>query len=231
VTKKETLNSMTNEVDRIYMLLIFSLVYNDWQNERVFWKNRRGYNIGALLVNENYEPEYYSLNSVTSTNNVTQHAELRSMLGFLDKSKKFNLSGFTMFSTLEPCIMCAGMITMSGIKKIVFGQRDVKYNYAFERINRTIEIDGETNFYPLKVETSVYSDEYVNQLNSLYKEFLVKDEENVLAKFLASEETRAVYEKAYSEFLNFKAQSNQEKITYKLAIEFYEKEKSRLSYS
>jgi hypothetical protein len=59
----------------------------------------------------------------------------------------------------------------------------------------------------------------------------VKDEENVLAKFLASEETRAVYEKAYSEFLNFKAQSNQEKITYKLAIEFYEKEKSRLSYS
>jgi tRNA(Arg) A34 adenosine deaminase TadA len=222
---------MTNEVDRIYMLLIFSLVYNDWQKESVFWKDRRGYNIGALLVNENYEPEYYSLNTVISANNVTQHAELRSILGFLEKSKKFNLSGYTMFSTLEPCIMCAGMMTMSGIKKIVFGQRDVKYNYAFERINRNIEIGGETNFYPLMVETSAYSDEYVKQLNILYREFLGRDQEKVLAKFLASEETRVIYEKACSEFLHFKAQSSQEKITYKLAIEFYEKEKNRLSYS
>ena len=222
---------MTNEVDRIYMLLIFSLVYNDWQKESVFWKDRRGYNIGALLVNENQEPAYYSLNSVISANNVTQHAELRSILGFLDKSKKFNLPGFTMYSTLEPCIMCAGMMTMSGVKKIVFGQRDVKYNYAFERINRNIEIDGQTNFYPLKVETAAYSDEYVTHLNSLYKEFLVKDQEKVLAKFLASEETRVVYEKANSAFLNLNPQSSQEKITYKLAIEFYEKEKNRLPAS
>ena len=125
--------------------------------------------------------------------------------------------------------MCAGMITMTGIKRIIFGQRDIIYNYSFERINRNIEVDGENNFYPVKAEACIYADEYVKQLDDLYKEFLMRDSEKIRAKFLASEEARIIFEKANNEFLNFKARTGPEETTYKLAIDFYEKEKGRLS--
>jgi hypothetical protein len=49
--KKRNSNSMTNEVDWIYMLLIFSLVYNDWKR-KCFLKTE-GVQYRSFAINEN----------------------------------------------------------------------------------------------------------------------------------------------------------------------------------
>jgi len=57
----------------------------------------------------------------------------------------------TIYVTLEPCIMCAGAIVLSRIKRIVFGAEDTKngacgtlYNiHADTRLNHRCEIEKE----------------------------------------------------------------------------------------
>ncbi len=56
-----------------------------------------------------------------STNNVTAHAELEAIKKACKKLKTINLKNCIIYTTNEPCLMCAGAIFQSGISKIVIG--------------------------------------------------------------------------------------------------------------
>ena len=62
-----------------------------------------------------------SVNKRESTNDPTAHAEICVLKDAGQKNKNWNLDGFTLFVTLEPCLMCAGAILQSRISKVVFG--------------------------------------------------------------------------------------------------------------
>lgn len=62
-----------------------------------------------------------SVNKRESTNDPTAHAEICVLKEAGRKNKNWNLDGFTLFVTLEPCLMCAGAILQSRISKVVFG--------------------------------------------------------------------------------------------------------------
>jgi tRNA(adenine34) deaminase len=49
--------------------------------------------------------------------------------------------GVTLYSTLEPCAMCAGAIIQTGIKKVVYGEIDVlhgAHKTALKVLNKVI---------------------------------------------------------------------------------------------
>ncbi len=200
------------EIDAIFSLLAYAIVAKDWQPDSIERSKRRGYNIGALLVNENNNPVHYGLNCINSTDNATQHGEVRTIIGYLDKTKRFDLTDFTMYTTLEPCIMCAGMMTMTSIKRIVYGQKDVVYSKAFERLAFDSSSIGGYPPYPRQVEVDVSKTEFREALDMGYQKFLKKDKEKYLAKYLASQEAKDIFEEAKNTFLHYKVifSSNQE---------------------
>lgn len=62
-------------------------------------------------------------NTKTSENSGIAHAELNALLAakpLLGRTPE----GCILYSTLEPCAMCLGAITFSGIRKIVYGSSD-----------------------------------------------------------------------------------------------------------
>jgi tRNA(adenine34) deaminase len=57
---------------------------------------------------------------------ITRHAEiecLSDLSGILDDN--FDMSGITLYSTLEPCAMCSGAMIHYGIKRVVYGEIDI----------------------------------------------------------------------------------------------------------
>lgn len=221
VLEKSQITGMQQEIDDIFILLTYSFVFRDWQSDQVPRSSRRGYNIGALIVDSKNQPVRYDLNCINSTDNATQHGEVRAIMGYLEKNKLFNLSGHTLYTTLEPCVMCAGMITMTSVKRVVYGQHDVEYSKAFERL--AIDTRSINGFppYPRRVQAEAADIVFRQRLDEAYRVFLEKDQEKILAKFLSSEVAKEIYESAYKELLTYQVKFEENKEIYKKALEFF----------
>ncbi|PKK34710.1 hypothetical protein BWI96_21035 [Siphonobacter sp. SORGH_AS_0500] len=215
--------SIQDERDHIFSLLAYALVYQDWQGEQVPREKRRGYNIGALLVNEQNEPLAYNLNCITSTNNSTQHAEIRMITKYLEGSHQYNLRNCTVYTTLEPCAMCAGMILMTATKRVVYGQHDIEFSKAFERLAADHRASGGLGPYPRTVQVSPSSIPLCQQLDRQYETFLQSDAEKVLAKFLASESAKSIYQSAHPLLEQFNVLHPENIGIKRVALAFYQK--------
>jgi tRNA(adenine34) deaminase len=214
------------EADEIFTLLAYSLVYQDWQPDEVPRDQRRGYNIGAVLVNEKNEPVFHGLNCINSTNNATQHGEVRSIIAYLDQTKRFNLSGFSIYTTLEPCVMCAGMITMTAFKRAVYGQHDVEYSHAFERLAVDTRPVGGFAPYPRRVEAIACNSQFCQALDTAYADFLQKDPEKILAKFLTSDEAEAIFKSAHKAFRSYQVKFPENQKVLDLAKHYFNNHKN-----
>jgi tRNA(adenine34) deaminase len=62
-----------------------------------------------------------SLNQRESANDPTAHAEICVLRAAGIAQGNWNLEGFTLFITLEPCLMCAGAILQSRVSRVIFG--------------------------------------------------------------------------------------------------------------
>ena len=54
------------------------------------------------------------------------HAEFRAMLDAARELDRWRLSGCTVYVTLEPCLMCAGLMVNARVDRCVFGAADPK---------------------------------------------------------------------------------------------------------
>ena len=210
------------EIDEIFSLLAYSVVYSDWQEDSVPRDKRRGYNIGCVLVNAQNKPVYYALNSVGVTNNSTQHGEVRLMTHYLDLVKSFDLKNHTIYTTLEPCAMCAGMMTMTLVARTLYGQNDVEYSHSFERLAFDSRSIGGYAPFPRKVIAEPGPSEFTRELNDAYQAFLNTDSEKILAKFLVSQAAKEIYKRANQAFKDYHIKFEDNAIIYSQAIKFYE---------
>lgn len=60
---------------------------------------------------------------------VTAHAEMQAITAAADALGGKYLTDCTLYVTVEPCIMCAGAIGWSQLKRVVFGARDEKRGF------------------------------------------------------------------------------------------------------
>ncbi len=78
-------------------------------------------------------------NLVTSTHDLTAHAETVALRKAGTALGHVDLSGCTLYTTFDPCAMCGGAIMVSGVSTLVMGARnnplDTRYGaYAVERL-------------------------------------------------------------------------------------------------
>ena len=82
--------------------------------------------VGALVVNEQGEILGTGHNLREESNDPTAHAEIVAMRNAAAKIGNWRMDELTMIVTLEPCAMCAGAISQSRFKRLVFGAWDEK---------------------------------------------------------------------------------------------------------
>jgi tRNA(adenine34) deaminase len=90
--------------------------------------------IGAVLVQEN-KIIARNHNRRETTGDPTAHAEILVLREASQHKRHWRLSGGTLYTTLEPCPMCAGAMVQARINRLVFGAYDPKGGAAGSLLN------------------------------------------------------------------------------------------------
>ncbi|WP_081296913.1 tRNA adenosine(34) deaminase TadA [Gilliamella sp. App4-10] len=86
--------------------------------------------VGAVIVDENNQIIGEGFNQPISKHNPTAHAEIIAIEQAGKFLNNYRIINTTLYVTLEPCIMCAGAIIHSRIKRVVYGASDYKTGAA-----------------------------------------------------------------------------------------------------
>jgi tRNA(adenine34) deaminase len=105
--------------------------------------------VGAVVVFEN-RVIGRGHNLTESMHDATAHAEIIALSAAYSHFKDWRLENCYLFSTLEPCAMCAGAAVLSRIKGIVYGAKDPKFGGCGSiftipterKLNHRIEVVG-----------------------------------------------------------------------------------------
>ena len=66
-------------------------------------------------------------NSLIERSDPTAHAEILALREASATAGNYRLEGAILYTTLEPCVMCAGALVAARIAKVVFGTRDLRF--------------------------------------------------------------------------------------------------------
>jgi tRNA(adenine34) deaminase len=105
--------------------------------------------VGAVVV-VGGEVKGRGSNRVISTSDPTAHAEIVALRDAAREAGNYRLPGATLYSTIEPCAMCAGAIVHARIDRLVFGAADQKAGAVethfgictTDFLNHRVEVEG-----------------------------------------------------------------------------------------
>ncbi|WP_137971111.1 tRNA adenosine(34) deaminase TadA [Pseudomonas sp. F(2018)] len=105
--------------------------------------------VGAVLVQDG-EVIGSGFNCPISTSDPSAHAEMVAIRAAAQAVQNYRLPGSTLYVTLEPCSMCAGLIVHSRIARVAYGTTEPKAGVAVSRgqfftqdfLNHRVLIEG-----------------------------------------------------------------------------------------
>ncbi|MGP9801957.1 tRNA adenosine(34) deaminase TadA [Rheinheimera sp. NSM] len=121
--------------------------------------------VGAVLVKDNILLGE-GRNQMISLNDPSAHAEMQAIRDAAAKMGNYRLPDCTLYVTLEPCSMCAGVMVHSRIKRLVFGATDLKTGAAGSVLN--LVQHAQFN-HQLEVVPGVLAAECATQLSAFFK--------------------------------------------------------------
>lgn len=82
--------------------------------------------VGAVIV---YGGEIIARahNEIERRQDATAHAEMLCLRAGAERLERWRLNGATLYTTVEPCSMCAGALLLSRIDELVWGARDLRH--------------------------------------------------------------------------------------------------------
>lgn len=104
--------------------------------------------IGACLVDSDGNTLASASNRTITDNDPTAHAEVLVLRRAATVLNNYRLTGTTVYTTIEPCVMCAGALVNARVKRLVYGARDERFGAVetlfrlcdHEALNHRIEI-------------------------------------------------------------------------------------------
>jgi tRNA(adenine34) deaminase len=126
--------------------------------------------VGAVIVHDNKTiAEGY--NQPISDNDPTAHAEIIAIKRAADYFKNYRLPDVELYTTLEPCTMCAGAIIHARIPRVYYGAYDPKAGAAgsvfnilgTDKLNHIVEVTG-----------GMMEDQCVDLIQSFFKRKRIK---------------------------------------------------------
>jgi len=109
--------------------------------------------IGAVIVKNN-KIVGRGFNRKEFLQTPTAHAEIIAIEDAAKRLNSWRLTGTTLYSTVEPCIMCCGAIIQARIEKVVYSIPDPKFGgieslfsiFSNENLNHKVKVEK----YPLE---------------------------------------------------------------------------------
>lgn len=117
--------------------------------------------IGGKTIAEGIE-------SVKSKNDPTAHAEIEAVRGACEKLNALDLRDATLYTNVEPCVMCAFAIRQTGIREVVFGLSNAQVGGATSKFPILIDADSQMKYTPPEIRAGVLLIECEN----LWRDFL-----------------------------------------------------------
>lgn len=91
--------------------------------------------VGALVVEPSTGIVSEGVNTREKDSDITGHAEINALKSAIEKMGSKKLRECVLFTTLEPCPMCAFAMREARISKLVFGAFDLKQGSAGSRFD------------------------------------------------------------------------------------------------
>ncbi len=121
--------------------------------------------VGACVV-LNGELIGEGFNTPITDNDPSAHAELRAVKEAAAAVQNYRLIDATLYVTLEPCSMCAGMLVHARVKRVVFGAKDAKTGAAGSVMNL---LQHPALNHQLEVVSGLLADECANKLSDFFR--------------------------------------------------------------
>lgn len=153
---------MTNEIDEFWM--------NEAIKAAAEAEKIGEVPIGAVLLSETGEIIAAAGNRTIIDCDPTAHAEILALREAARKTGNYRLTNATVYSTVEPCAMCAGALVNARVKRLVYGTRDERFG-AVETIFRIC--DNEKLNHRLEIVSGVLE----NECRRLMQDFFRKKRE------------------------------------------------------
>ena len=153
-------------------MLVKSIVMHKYNNNFMYIaiaeaKKGKKFNeipVGAVVVNSKGNIISKAYNCIEKKNNSTLHAEKIAIEKALIKTKKRYLEDCDIWVTLEPCMMCLGLIELTRIRRLYYGAADKNKGL----ISRNI------NFINQKSSLDTYSGIEEEKCSNLLNKFFLK---------------------------------------------------------
>jgi len=91
--------------------------------------------VGACLIDKNGEMLAVAGNRTITDSDPTAHAEILVLREAARKIGNYRLTETAVYTTIEPCAMCAGALVNARIRRLIFGAHDKRFG-AVESVFR-----------------------------------------------------------------------------------------------
>ncbi len=167
------LNRIIQIYNFVYLIESFCNLVNMVKNDTYFMKfalsqaklakENNEVPVGAVVVYENNIISR-AYNMVELLNDSTAHAEILAITSASDYLNSKYLQGCTLYTTLEPCIMCYGAIYWSKISRIVYAVDDPEKGYKSQKIQLDKKIQEKSGV--LELESKDLIDKFFKKLRN-----------------------------------------------------------------
>lgn len=123
--------------------------------------------IGACLVDSEGRLLVSASNRTITDNDPTAHAEIVVLRNAAQALGNYRLTGATVYTTVEPCVMCAGALVNARVKRLVFGAHDERFG-AVETLFRLC--DSESLNHRIEIVSGVLAEECRALMQEFFRE-------------------------------------------------------------